>query len=265
MIHYHYGAVYNVETMTYDPLNTIAENAYGAPMTPYYQPYGNGKALLRRTGTQLSAMFIGEVTGTAAEYVALHNLHKLDESAPITTGAIKGALKDYIVRPFQEPIEWALNYTQNIEGKENFAKRMALAPEKRAEAIASTGYRYAVSGLAGWGTAYGTNYYAAKAMGLPFDNKTLMKVMGLDAGIHLGAVAVMSAPFMANTTQKMKDALNGVFKSFGYDDNKANDMATYGITVALPNYATFAVDGALLYKINKNAMLKAAEKGLTHV
>ncbi len=228
-------------------------------------PKSSGNTVMSQTGIQTSAMLMGEIAGTFAEFGVLAQVENIERNAPKMVGFAKETIKSLAVEPFQRPIEWVMGYTQNIEGKENYQKRMSMSDEDRANRLTNAAFRYGLAGIGAYSTAFAVNYQAAKVMGAPFSNSALRNVLALDAGVHLGAIAFMSSPIMADTTTKLKHSLNGVFKALGFSEEKSEDMSTYSIGIALPNYATFAVDAAWLYRHNLKEMMHDAGKAVTHL
>lgn len=205
----------------------------------------------RKTSVQAMNLLAGEMVGTAVEIGVLANIDKLDKAAPEVTGGIKHVIKNVLIRPLLRPIEWCMNYTRGIEGEQQFKRRMGRSEDERAERMANATYRYTGAIGACYGAMSLVQHELNRITGAPMKKKTLAILLGADAAIHLGSIVVMGSPSMSSQTQNVKGAMACVFKSFGLNEEKADDMANYGIAVQLPNYMTYAADVGLLYALNK--------------
>lgn len=206
---------------------------------------------LRRTSVQAMNLLAGEIAGTAAEVAILSNIHKVDAAAPGITGAIKGFIKNIFIKPLMQPIEWSMQYAKGIEGEKEYEARMALPKDERAQILAETTYRYTAA-MAGCYTVLGSiQHMLNKASGVQMTKGSTAMLLGADAVIHLGSIMVMGSPAATRNTQNVKQAISCVFKSFGIDDRRANDMANYGVAVQFPNYITYVADVGILHAMNK--------------
>jgi hypothetical protein len=213
---------------------------------------------------QAGNLLAGDLIHNAIEMPVLINIERVEKGLPGPTSVAKKAIKTVIVRPFQGVIEWFLKATRNIEGEDVFQQRMALTKEKRIDELTDTTFRY--------GTAYGVGQLSwmasAKALNhalnVPIDPKIEKRIFAADPAIHIGAIALMSSPLMKDTTGHLRDASKCVFKSFGMNDEKAQEMSSYALRVLLPNYATWAVNVGMLALANRKGSMNGAHAAPAH-
>lgn len=212
---------------------------------------GSKLGVAGKTSVQAMTLLASELIGSGVEMAALAHMDKAEKALPGPFNAVKSFIKGVIVKPFLKPIEHVLNYTKGIEGAEAYQQRMRKSDDERAEGIADATLRYGASTGVGYGTMYAANKVLGQALNTPV--KHAGKLLLVDAAVHLGSIAMMSMPFMANTTEKLRDAATCVFKSCGMDDAKAHDMAKYAIAVQLPNYIAYSGQVATLLRDNMKA------------
>jgi hypothetical protein len=214
-------------------------------------PNTNGRGIKGETAIRSMNLLAGEVAGSAVEVAVLSHIENFDAALPGPTSAIKTGLKNYLIKPLLKPIESVLNYTKGIEGQEDFNKRMAQPEDVRAQKYADAVYRYSIATGVGYTTMLGAQSGLNKVMGVPMRKEDSFTILKADAAVHIGAIALMSMPGISETTQRARNALSCVFKSFGVEEEKAKDMANYAIVVQVPNYAAFLADVGVLYALSK--------------
>ncbi len=218
---------------------------------------GNGKGVLGKTALQGGNMLAAEVAGATVELGVINSIDSLEKAAPGVVSGFKTFLKNAIVKPFQAPIEWCLNHTKSIEGREGYEKRTHQTPEERLEALTDSTYRYGAAVATGYGAMWYTQKGLNALSGVPMSAGHTTKVYIQDAVVHVGAVGLLGAPFMEGFTTKLKEGMKCVFRTLGFNEEQAERNAILGTTVQLPNGLAWALDVLTLHNMNKTEAAKA--------
>lgn len=196
---------------------------------------------------QSGNMFVADLVGTTVEALAIANIHKFEMAFPKVTETAMDILAgpaEYL----QKPIEFALNYTKGVEGKENYENRLNKTSEERKQSYAKAMFRYGAAMGVGWATTMGTAKLISSVSHTP---KIPNRYWFYDGAVHLGLVAAMNLPMVTPVTEKTKDVVNVVAKALGANSEQAEDISRLAVVSAIPNYATFGIISRQLYKDNK--------------
>ncbi len=182
----------------------------------------------------------GQAIGQILSYIVTPGgLIMMKKFKPGVLKKVSDVLKKYFVIPYiglLEPVIGVIMFDK--EDKEHWREIRKAPVTERAEFISSNMAKYVVGTGLSLGTSLGAKIATDKVLNAPGEWGLLFKSSGVDAGVKIGGVAVLSS-ILSKPTNKAKRALSKVLQKVGVEKENADDAAMAALFIGIPDTAGF--------------------------